>query len=257
MRIRCIIQWTALLLAALFCVPAGSLAAASHRAGSFFYEVQEDQTAKITDFSDQTRSDEIALVIPSEVDGYPVTAIGDNAFMQQTTLTSVVIPEGVRSIGSKAFSACDGITSIRLPSTLESIGSRAFSNCKGLRSIALPLSLTALGDNPFTMCDNLTDVAIDPDHPVFVMENGSLVSREDHRLIAYFHAAAEGVYAVPEDVKTIGSIAFSYSGELEYVLLPEGLETIEDSAFTRCTALKEALLPGSLTIVSWFLVIAS
>ena len=69
MRISIIRIMTALLLAATFCLPAGSSAAGAKRAGSFLYEVQEDQTAKIVEFSDQTRSDEVALEIPAEVDG--------------------------------------------------------------------------------------------------------------------------------------------------------------------------------------------
>ena len=44
------------------------------------------------------------LVIPTEIGGLPVTAIGEFAFSQCAALRSVTIPESVTSIGSYAFS---------------------------------------------------------------------------------------------------------------------------------------------------------
>ncbi len=43
------------------------------------------------------------IVIPSEVEGRPVTEIGDNAFAGLTTLTSVLIPESVTAVSTTAF----------------------------------------------------------------------------------------------------------------------------------------------------------
>ena len=93
----------------------------------FKYEVQDDNTAKIT----ACQGNKAELEIPAELDGYPVTAIGDGVFQLKQKITSVTIPDGVISIGAKAFSSCDGIEKIRLPKTLKSIGNRAFLTARG------------------------------------------------------------------------------------------------------------------------------
>jgi hypothetical protein len=63
-----------------------------------------------------------------------VVAIGDNAFIDCTDLTSVTISNTVTSIGNSAFEGCTALTSITLPSSITSIGTRAFSNCSDLTS---------------------------------------------------------------------------------------------------------------------------
>lgn len=64
------------------------------------------------------------LTIPSSVNGFAVTTIGDFAF-QNCNISNVVIPEGIKRIGQWAFNRCP-ITSITLPSTLTFIGQYAF-----------------------------------------------------------------------------------------------------------------------------------
>ena len=56
-----------------------------------------------------------AIAIPSSINGYPVTSIGDGAFSNRTDLTSVSIPNNVTSIGNNAFSGCTGLTNVSLP----------------------------------------------------------------------------------------------------------------------------------------------
>ena len=53
-----------------------------------------------------------ALVIPAEIEGYVVTAIGDEAFYNCTGLTSVTIPSSVTAIGFSAFGACSQLTEV-------------------------------------------------------------------------------------------------------------------------------------------------
>ena len=68
------------------------------------------------------------VVIPAELGGYPVTAIGNEAFEYNYDITSVVIPEGVETIGKYCFCNCDWLEEIRFPSTLKYIGNRAFDD---------------------------------------------------------------------------------------------------------------------------------
>ena len=72
------------------------------------------------------------LVLPSEIDGLPVTEIADSVFAGNTALTSVTIPSGVKKLGWFAFSGCTSLTSVTLPASVESIGYDAFAYCMKL-----------------------------------------------------------------------------------------------------------------------------
>ena len=51
-----------------------------------------------------------ALVIPSTVEGYPVTGIEESAFSSCSKLTGVTIPQSITSIGEQAFYGCTSLT---------------------------------------------------------------------------------------------------------------------------------------------------
>lgn len=100
----------------------------------------------------------IDLYIPEYIDGYKVTAIGDDAFANQTQIYSVHIPGSVVSIGARAFSGCTTLTAVEIPEGVASIGVAAFYNCGRLAKIILPASLTSIGHSAFDMCVKLTSV---------------------------------------------------------------------------------------------------
>lgn len=72
------------------------------------------------------------IVIPPEIDGIPVTSIGDGAFYGCSGRTSVTIPDSVTSIESRAFDGCSGLTSVTMGKGVTSIGNSAFYGCHGL-----------------------------------------------------------------------------------------------------------------------------
>ena len=60
--------------------------------------------------------------VPSNLDGHPVTAIGNSAFANNKKVVRVIVPEGVASIGYRAFSGCTALESLVLPDSLTSMG---------------------------------------------------------------------------------------------------------------------------------------
>ena len=89
-----------------------------------------------------------------------LTSIGDWAFGDCSSLTSIEIPSGVTSIGDGAFSGCSSLTSIEIPSGVTSIGDGAFSGCSSLTSIEIPSGVTSIGDSVFRSCSSLTSIEI-------------------------------------------------------------------------------------------------
>lgn len=97
------------------------------------------------------------LVIPSEINGYKVTAIRDHAFEGCSGIESVVVPASVTRIGCCAFERC-GLEKIVLPDELREIASDTFAFCKNLREIKLPDSLLHIGIDAFRGCSALEAV---------------------------------------------------------------------------------------------------
>lgn len=95
-----------------------------------------------------------------------VTSIGNTAFRESTSLSSVTIGSGTTSIGKYAFRECRSITSIELPNNLNTIGVGAFRYCTSLTSVTIPDSVTIIGlsdgfgDSTFGNCTSLINVTI-------------------------------------------------------------------------------------------------
>ena len=98
------------------------------------------------------------LVIPSTYNGLPVTAIGDGAFRDCTSLISITIPDSVTQIGAYAFDTCSSLTSITIPDSVTSIGSNAFFQCAVLSNITIPDSVTSIGQYAFRGCSGLNKI---------------------------------------------------------------------------------------------------
>ena len=88
------------------------------------------------------------LVIPFK----EVPMIGDSAFCDCTSLTSITIPETVFEIGSYAFRYCSSLTSVTIGSDVTSIGRYAFYDCSSLAEVYCKPTTPPSGD--WGMFDN-------------------------------------------------------------------------------------------------------
>ena len=138
------------------------------------------------------------IVIPNSV-----TSIGDYAFYNCRSLTSVTIPNSVTSIGDYAFYNCSGLTSVTIPNSVTSIGERAFEDCRSLTSVTIPNSVTSIGNYAFYYCSSLTSVEI----PNSVTSIGSS---------AFSGCSGLTSVEIPNSVTSIGSYAFNNVPNIVY-----------------------------------------
>ncbi|MCW5551308.1 MAG: leucine-rich repeat domain-containing protein [Verrucomicrobiae bacterium] len=157
------------------------------------------------------------VVIASSYNGYPVVSIGDLAFFECTSLTSVTIPNSVTSIGAWAFFSCTNLTSVMIPNSVTSIGPRAFSSTSQT-SVMIPASVTNIGSLAFFSV-GLTNISVDAANAVYSSLDGVLFNKAQTTLIQFPNGRG-GSYAIPNTVTNIGAYAFQGCSSLTSVVIP-------------------------------------
>lgn len=145
-----------------------------------------------------------------------VTEVESSAFNGETTLRSIILPEGITYIGSNAFNN-SSLEAITLPESLEEIDQYAFSKTN-LTEIVIPANVELLGSSAFQ----------GESSPVSPLKK---VVFEGNKILS------------------IESNTFQDCQNLQEVKLPEGLTTIKINAFLRCYALEEITIPDAVTVI--------
>ena len=119
-----------------------AFAANAHTSGLYTYELKGNGTATITKF-DWNKNGTNDVFVPSMIDGYTVTSIGNEAFRCHGTSLStsavrmwksnessltITIPDTIKTIGEKAFWGAN-LAAINIPNSVEVIGAGAFFDC--------------------------------------------------------------------------------------------------------------------------------
>lgn len=174
-------------------------------------------------------------------------AIGDYAFSNCTSLSSVTVPDSVTVIGNnpfrgiwdctvnvspenRYFAVTDGVlfskadmrliyrpngwgepAPYEIPDGIKIIGDYAFCNNYLMTSVTIPASVTDIGNGAFFGCTDLISVTI------------------------------------PEGVITVGDSAFESCAILESVSIPNSVTTVGDRAFCSCQFLSSITLPDGIT----------
>ena len=191
-----------------------------------------------------------SVVIPDEIDGYPVVGLGDGTFYMNDKITDITIPAQLGDFGYFCFYGCTGITEFKVSEENEiymadengaivgrdGLALMAFpaGNCP--ETYAIPDGVVALNSSAFAMCSNLKEITI-PDSVEFI---GNYTFSECTSL--------DNV-VVPEKVTALGNFAFSSCSSLENITLPDGLVSIGNGTFSGCTSLEVFDFPKALTNV--------
>ena len=213
---------------------------------NFEYTVAEGK-ATITKFNDQTAT---AVTIPSTIDDYPVTAIGEKAFSHCTSLASVTIPNGVQTIRNSTFVGCTSLASVTIPNSVTSIEKWAFNGCTSLTSVTIPSGVQTIGNDAFVNCTSLKRIKVNESNNYYSSsDDGVLFNKEKTALITYPCGKTDTSYTIPSGVTSIGENAFNHCTSLESVTIPSGVQTIGNSAFFNCTSLANVTMTSGVQTI--------
>lgn len=249
--------------------------------GDYEYEYYADGTACITKYSGK----DVELVIPAELDGHPVTTIGDGALKYNTSLISVEIPNSINAVGTNPFEFCLNLAQIivspdhpslevidcvlfdknekrlitypcafvaaeySIPQTTIEIGSNAFSWCDSLNSVMVPDSVVTIGDHAFSGCHSLAAITI-PDSVITIGDNPfESCTKLTKITVSPDHptlATIDGVLFEKTEKRLV-----TYPCALiptEYCI-PQGIKDIGNEAFAFCLSLTSVSIPDSVASI--------
>lgn len=213
---------------------------------SFTYLVDEDGNARIVSYNGSASE----VSIPAEIDGHPVTAIGENAFHYLDGVKKILIPSSITLIEANPFSGCEALTEFEVDKEQESFAaingalfeksSRSLIACPGGFSgtFEVPEGILSIGDYAFEECALLEDVRI-PDTVTSIGKG------------AFSSCYALASITIPESVMKLGEGAFYDCESLYEVDMPDSdsaaIKEISDSLFCGCGSLYSIALPPSVT----------
>jgi len=241
----------------------------------FEYVIENDNTITITG-CDKTINN---VVIPSEIEGRKVDAIGDYAFEECKKILDIEIPNSITKIGNHAFQQCSNLKCVRLPDSIEVIGDKAFEG-SGIEELFIPVSVTNIGYDilEFTEIETVNYAGTydewdkihvkgdNEDLITHIRYNSVYEDINDYNDLKYKVNDDNSIsitggnelieeLIIPETIagKTVTKIddwAFSFKfNKLQTVVIPDSVTEIGISAFNACSNIKNIKLGNSVSVL--------
>jgi len=194
------------------------------------FELVEGKSIIITKYSGNAAT----VHIPGRIQGLLLTAIGENAFEECSSLIGVTMPSSVTDIGACAFYKCSSLARISIPSSVMTIRKSTLSGCSSLADVAIPYSIAEIETLAFANCSGLTSITIPSSVTVIGM---------------YAFAKCSGLKSVtiPSSVTVISAFMFMDCSSLASVSIPSSVTNIDLAAFRGCSSLAYITIPSSVT----------
>ena len=249
-----------------YCLDRGMIKVGSEE---FISTLLPDGTIEITGPNKKSVTE---IIIPAEINGIPVTRIGDEAFSYCPDLLRITIPNGVIRIGDQAFKGCTNLILITLPASVEKIGEDVFLNCFHLDGVIV--SAGSYADN---YCRENKIQTIQPEDAYDIVSEGQFVGKilsdGTVEIIRYIEPKDQSVQkltipshildlpvtairggfgsqnlteiTIPDSVTQIAVIAFGGCPELSRIEIPDSVVSIGEAAFLFCKKVKVIASPES------------
>lgn len=188
---------------------------------------------------------------PNSGNSYTVTQVADNAFYDNSLITSIDI-SSVTSIGKQAFFSCDALKQINLPLVI-TIDENAFRHCHALETINIPI-VNTLGESAFQFCIALESINFPLATVIntYAFANCLSLTIVDIPLVStiegsLFHACTSLSSVNAISAITVEDRAFNGCENLTSITIPN-VTSINNSAFRHCSSLSNINIPLVTTI---------
>lgn len=189
-------------------VPFSSAASENVTDDGFEYAInEENQTVEITGYDGNSE----IIYIPSEIEGYPVTSIGSNAFSYNSDIGVLNVPDSVTYIGDHAFYCCKNLMILELPDSIEAMGIAPFSK------IGYTESGKAYVDGVFYYGDYLLEADISFSGHCVVKDGTRVIAGE-----AFYGCTSLTGITIPDDTTYIGERCFKNCNNFEAITIESG-----------------------------------
>lgn len=197
--------------------------------------------------------------------------MGSDCFEDCTSLTSLVIPEGVECLEYGLFEGCTSLEEVVLPHSLKKIYNNVFNGCSSLSSITIPASIFEINYAAFNGMKDDVEIFFESNSELFTdveYSDGATVSNyynnvtsnEEYDYVtdgesAYItrYKGQGGQVTAPDEIdgykvkSLIG--AFCGNDNVVKVIFEEGLTEISPYMFYNSKSLEEIVLPASLKVI--------
>ena len=222
--------------------------------------VTDDYTAQFISVKDENDPDpppktvtitkytgtESTVILPSTISSWPVTKIGEDALKDNTTITSVTIPDSVTEIGANAFADCTNLTSVHYEGDWSNLTIQSGNPAVQDAANAPLFDFEFTPDNTAVIVTNYKYKGTAADVTIPSRYKGKPVTAINN---AAFPNSAVTSVTIPDSITSIPDAAFVNCSKLTNISIPNSVTYIGFSAFSSCTSLKSITLPSSLSTI--------
>lgn len=176
-----------------------------------------------------------------------ITAIGDEAFSGNETLTSLTIPDSVTQISYNAFKNCTALTRVIIPDSVEKVGPGAFEGCTSLASVEIGTNVSSWGSGVFANCNSLATVSVDRNNEYLTYYNGAIYNGNMTMLYQVLPAREGDNYVMPDTVSGIDTYAFWNLQNTKNVMVSDKVASIPKQAMSSMGSVENVVLQNATT----------
>jgi hypothetical protein len=165
------------------------------------------------------------VIVPASIEGKPVVGILGSAFIGNSKIQEVVLPDNLKVIGVAAFRGCSKLSKINIPPSVTQIVNWAFSGT-ALTELHIPASVTYFG--PSGHCIDMEKINVDPANECLTSIDGVLYDKQVTKLIHVPAGLKIKKLKVPNSVKSVAKRCMGGS-QLKSIQIPKEAEIAEDA----------------------------